>query len=165
LTAVKTGTNVAEDLKQFMREFPQGVTLVTTNHKRELKGITVSSFTSLSVDPPLILIAIAKNATSYDSFTNAEFFSVQLLASNQDEIATKFASKIDHAEKFRGLSYTFDSKGNPIIDGILANLECERDQVYDAGDHSIVVAKVTGSNILKDSSPLVYRNRKFTTTA
>ncbi|MGI0090633.1 MAG: flavin reductase family protein [Nitrososphaerales archaeon] len=156
-------TSITEELKHFMRSFPQGVTLVTTHRSGRLLGITVSSFTSLSLDPPLILIAISKDASSHDDFVGCEYFNVQLLSSDQDSLALKFAKKIVHDEKFRDLGYSVDSKDNPVMDGVLANLECSNYQVYDAGDHSLILGKVEKARVLRESSPLVYHNRQFTT--
>ncbi len=153
-----------EEIKRFMRSFPQGVTLVTTRRNGRILGITISSFTSLSLNPPLVLIAISKDATSHDDFVECEFFDVQLLGANQDDVAKKFAKKIDHDEKFRDLSYSFDSNGSPIIDGALGSLECSKYQVHDVGDHSLILGKVEKARMLRDDSlPLVYHNRKFTT--
>ena len=156
---------VGDHLKQFMRQFPQGVTLVTTRYEGQVRGVTISSFTSLSLDPPLVMIAVAKNASSYLAFVKSEFFNIQLLASTQDSIAARFATKIDHDEKFRGLQYAFDSKNNPVIDQALGYLECMRNQVHEVGDHSLIIAKVIGAKILGNSEPLIYHNRKFTTIA
>lgn len=156
-------TTLREELKHFMRRFPQGVTLVTTHTKGKYVGITVSSFTSISLDPPLVLISVSKDANSYNDFVNCETFDVQLLAANQESIAVKFAKKIKHEEKFDGLMFSLDPKGNPIIEGILANLVCARDQVIDAGDHTLILGKVQTAKVLLDSSPLIYHERAFTT--
>ncbi|HZW56678.1 MAG TPA: flavin reductase family protein [Nitrososphaerales archaeon] len=157
--------SLVENLKRFMRQFPQGVTLITTIEGGRPRGMTVSSFTSLSLAPPLIMIAIAKDATSYSAFVSARSFNVQLLDSNQSSIAMKFATKIDHEEKFRGLSSTSDSNNNPIVNGALGYLECTNHQIHDVGDHSLIIARVTGVKLLRDSPPLVYHNRQFTTVA
>lgn len=152
-----------EELKHFMRRFPQGVTLVTTHDAGKNIGITISSFTSISLDPPLVLISIAKDANSHKDFINCESFDVQLLASNQESIAQKFAKKIKHEEKFDGLTYSVDSKGNPVIEGILANLVCSNYQVIEAGDHTLILGKVDAVKVLEGSSPLIYHEKTFTT--
>jgi flavin reductase (DIM6/NTAB) family NADH-FMN oxidoreductase RutF len=156
-------TALREELKHFMRRFPQGVTLVTTYATGRNVGITISSFTSISLNPPLILISISKDANSYMDFVSCDSFNVQLLAANQESIAERFAKKIKHEEKFSGLKYTCDSKRNPVIDGTIANLECSKFQVIDAGDHSLILGRVENANVLRDLQPLIYHERAFTT--
>ena len=150
---------VAEDLKQFMRSFPQGVTLVTTSKEGSLLGITISSFTSISMEPPLIMIAISRDATSYNDFANCKVFNVQLLSEKQEAVAMKFATKISHDSKFRDLQFSLDSQNNPVIADTLANLLCSRYQTYQAGDHSLILGKVENSTVSRDSLPLVYYKR------
>ena len=111
------------------------------------------------------MMAIAKDASSYNAFMSCRSLNVQLLNHDQASIASKFATKIDHDEKFRGLNVTPDSNGNPIVAGSLGYLECEKHQVHDVGDHSLIIARVTGAKLLLDSRPLVYHNRQFTTVA
>lgn len=158
-------SSLNENLKRFMRQFPQGVTLVTTVEGGRPRGMTVSSFTSLSLTPPLIMIAIAKDATSYKAFVSARSFNVQLLDQDQAAIAMRFATKMEHEEKFRGFSSMSDSNDNPVVDGALGYLECANYQIHDVGDHSLIIARVTAAKLLRDSPPLVYHNKEFTTVA
>lgn len=123
--------------------FLTGVTVVATlQEDGEPRGFTANSFTSVSLDPPLVLICIAKTASSYPIFAAAEHFSVNVLAETQADISGLFATK--SAEKFVKTKWRKGPAGSPILDSVVAWFDCRRHDMVEAGDHIILVGRVVG---------------------
>ena len=139
-------------LRDAFGRFATGVTIVTTRQPDGVpRGFTANSFTSVSLDPPLLLIAIGKAALSCDTFAKADHFAVNILADTQKEISGLFASK--SAEKFELAKWRSDDRGMPLIDGTLASFSCARHNVVDAGDHIILIGRVIEFST-RDGQPL-----------
>ena len=151
-------------LKQAMRVYPQGVTVVTAKVENGPKGITVSSFTSVSLSPPLVLISIAKGSGLHDAFRGAKAFAVNFLADDQKSVSDRFAGREELQDRFEGLKFKEGVTGSPIIDGVRAMVECKTWQVYEGGDHSILVGEVVAAKALNSKRPLVYYAQQYTTT-
>ena len=147
-----------------MRVFPQGVTVVTTHASDGPKGMTVSSFTSVSLNPPLVLVSIAKSSLLHEVFRGAKAFAVNFLADDQKSVSDKFAGRTDARDRFDGLKFRQGVTGSPIIEGIRAVIECETRQVYEEGDHSLIIGGVVSANALSAKRPLVYYTQQYTTT-
>lgn len=157
---------IAENLKAAMRRFPQGVTVVTTKSGDGPLGITVASFTSISLNPPLVLVSIAKGTYYHALFVNAKTFAVNLLASDQGDISERFAGKVPQGEgRFRGVKYHAGSDGPPLIENALSWIECRNWKTMDAGDHTIILGEVTQCLTARESAPLLYFNRQYATIA
>jgi flavin reductase (DIM6/NTAB) family NADH-FMN oxidoreductase RutF len=156
--------DVATSLKEVMRIYPQGVTVVAWRDRDGLKGLTVSAFTSVSVDPPLVLISISKGSAIHDAFVRAKRFAVNFLSCSQESIADRFAGKLGVKERFDGVEFTEGVTGSPVINGVRAVIECTTWKVYDGGDHSIQVGEVVRARKLSDIAPLVYYDQQYTTT-
>lgn len=123
--------------------FLTGVTVVATRQDDgEPRGFTANSFTSVSLDPPLVLVCIAKTAASFDTFTAAPSFSVNVLAESQKDVSGLFASKAP--DKFARAHWHTELTGSPIIDGSAAWFDCRRHDVIEAGDHVILIGEVVG---------------------
>ncbi|HEY5701620.1 MAG TPA: flavin reductase [Gammaproteobacteria bacterium] len=119
-----------------------GVTVVTTVDEFERpRGITANSFTSVSLDPPLVLVCIAKNADSYDAFVSGDSFTVNILADSQRSLSQLFASK--SADKFDAVRWHRGDNGAPVLDDSLAWFDCRMYRQTDAGDHAILIGEVT----------------------
>lgn len=133
------------DPKQFrnaLGSYPTGVTVVTTiDENAQTRGFTANSFTSVSLDPPLLLICIAKTASSYDVFTQTKGFVVNILSETQKDISSLFASKA--ANKFDGCQWTNSQNGYPVIADVVAYFDCKTYNKIDAGDHTILIGEVT----------------------
>jgi len=151
-----------EKLKTFMRNYPQGVTVVTTRYGGRLWGITVSSFTSVSLEPPLVLVSISKTAPSHEALVNSEFFAVNLLADDQSLVSDVFAGRVEGAEKFQKIDYQLSSNGSPIITNTIGFLECRMWRKYEGGDHTIILGEVIDGEITREAKPLIYYNRGYT---
>ncbi len=143
----------ADQFKKTMSQFASGVTVVTANHEGILYGITVSAFSSLSLDPPLVLICIGKKVKSHDGIAQAGHFAVNILGEGQEEISNHFASRVE--DKFEGIETTSGSLGDPLIAGSAATMECRMHAQLDGGDHTIFVGEVVESAVTEDW-PLLY---------
>jgi len=156
--------SVQAGLKEVMRVFPQGVTVVTMKAVDGPKGLTVSAFTSVSLDPPLVLVSISKTS-GYDSlFANSAGFAVNFLADDQKTISDRFAGRHPLNDRFEGVGFAPGLTGSPVIQGVRAVIECRTWKVYEGGDHSLVVGEVIRAERLSDKAPLVYFVQQYTTT-
>lgn len=151
-------------LKEVMRLFPQGVTVVTAQSEDGPKGITVSSFTSVSLNPPLVLVSLARGSDLHDLLTSTKSFAVNFLADDQKSVSDLFAGRIQVKERFDMVKFHKGSTDSPIIDGARAVIECNVWRVYDGGDHSIVLGEVVKASALSTRRPLVYYTQQYTTT-
>jgi flavin reductase ActVB len=140
--------------------FASGVTVVTTvdsNHRPV--GFTATAFSSLSLDPPLILVCLARTATSHAAFRSASTFAVSILSTEQEGVARRFATK--GIDKFAGLPVDRGSRsGLPVIPDATAYLECQTVELLDGGDHTILVGMVLAA-ASTERPPLLYFNRRF----
>ncbi len=142
-----------------MRHFPTGVSVVTSVRESEPRGLTVSAFSSVSIDPPLVLICINREARSYLFISESKVFCVNILAGDQQQLAERFASKI-RQNQFEGVPYEVGATGAAIISGTVAHLECEVAEEHHAGTHSIFIGRVL-SCASRPGSPLGYYNGAF----
>jgi len=143
--------------KELMRRFAAGVTLVTFNEIKKFGGLTVSSFCSLSMDPPLVLICIDRKIASHESLEKTDVFGVNICNSEQGKLAWDFASsKIDKNELIKSLPHTLTKLGTPLLEGCLATMECKITQKHDGGDHTIFVGQVEEGKFDENAEPLVY---------
>jgi flavin reductase len=132
-----------QEMRQIFGRFATGITVVTVGGETP-RGMTANAFTSVSLDPPLILVCIQRNATLHDTIIETGSFAVSVLASHQEQVARMFAdrkrardSEFDSVEAVAG-----PCTGAPILSGALAWLECHLTTVYDGGDHSIFIGEV-----------------------
>lgn len=148
---------MAVDKNEFraaLGRFASGVTVVTTlDAERRPQGLTVSAFSSVSLDPPLVLVCIEKGTRTHDALSRSGVFVVNLLAEDQEEVSRRFASRA--ADKFAGLDYAEGAVGAPVLPGVLGNVECRVRQTCDGGDHTIFVGEVEATNV-SEGSPLIY---------
>ncbi|WP_084019956.1 flavin reductase family protein [Vulcanisaeta thermophila] len=151
---------IGEVLKGIMRNYPTGVTIVTTKYENKYYGLTVNSFTSLSLDPPLVLIAIDKKLFSHGVIDKSGVYAVNILPSDMKDLAIRFATA-PQEERFKGLKVFEAKTGSPIIEGVIAYLDCKVVAKYPGGDHTIFVGEVVDGNILSNKPPLVYYNRNY----
>jgi len=156
--------NPQNGLKQAMRVFPQGVTVATMTGPNGPTGLTVSSFTSISLEPPLVLISIAKGSAIHDLFREAKAYAINFLADDQKSVSDTFAGRTRATDRFEGLRFSEGVTGSPIIDGVRVAIECRAWQVYEGGDHSILVGEVVSAKTFNTKRPLVYYSQQYTTT-
>ena len=131
----------ARDLRRAFGNFATGVTIVTTlDNEGTPCGFTANSFTSVSIDPPLLLVSIAKSAYGCPIFSASGGFAVNILARNQRELSNRFASA--GSDKFAGLNWRAEITGSPVIDGVVAWFDCTHHEQVDAGDHIILLGRI-----------------------
>jgi len=117
-------------------------------------GLTVNAVASVSLRPPLVLVCVDRASDSHDGFLRAGSFSLNVLAAEQVQVARRF-SALDVAEKFRGVGYRKESTGAPVLEGVLAWLDCRTWATYPGGDHTIFVGEVVAADA-REGVPLVY---------
>lgn len=155
-----------EGLKAFMRLYPQGVTVVTTWVGGRAYGMTVSSFTSVSMNPPLVLMAIDRSSNSYKAFKEAKTYAIHILSSSQALLSEVFAGRVKKQDKFEDINYDEGPERVPILRDTFAYLVCRRYRIHEAGDHDLILCEVLDVAIKNsDFKPLIYRNRSYTTVA
>ena len=132
-----------DDSRGFRRalgQFATGVTIVTTSDGQQNAGVTANSFSSVSLDPPLVLWSIAKTSQSLAIFQSAARFAINVLAANQMELAARFARS--GPDKFEGVAWRPGLGGVPIFPGTAATFECTRHAIVEAGDHFVLMGQV-----------------------
>ena len=155
--------------KGVLSRFASGVTIVTVQHAGQRHGLTASSFSSLSLNPPLVLVCVGKHAYSHALIEQSRAFAVNILSRAQQEWGARFANpKI--VDRFAGITYNEAITGSPILPGSLAWVDCTLHQAYDAGDHTIFVGEVVAGDVvpleqLAAMPPLLYYNRDWRTVA
>lgn len=143
----------ASAFRNLLGRFASGVTVVTARGPDGVQqGMTVSAFCSLSLDPPLVLMCIDHTATMFDILTTGEYFTVNILAAHQEEIARRFAAA--ETTKFEGIGYSEIDDG-VVLDDVIAHARCSRLRSVEAGDHTIVVGEVRAASV-NDGEPLLY---------
>jgi flavin reductase (DIM6/NTAB) family NADH-FMN oxidoreductase RutF len=137
-----------------LARFATGVTVVTTRDAgQRLYGMTVSAFSSVSLEPPLVLICIDKTVGSHDALHDGGVFAVNILTEEQEVIARRFSAK--DPDRFNGIAYHDGVGGVPVLEDTLASLECRITQIYEGGDHTIFIGEVEVTSI-GHGHPLLY---------
>lgn len=129
-----------EAFRRCLGQFATGVTIVTANINGELVGLTVNSFASVSLNPPLILWSINVASSSYAKFNIADSFIINVLADDQIALSRHFGRS--GGDKFDGITWSEGLNGAPILDGVAAFFECSRESEHRGGDHLILVGRV-----------------------
>jgi flavin reductase (DIM6/NTAB) family NADH-FMN oxidoreductase RutF/pimeloyl-ACP methyl ester carboxylesterase len=131
----------AMEFRRALGSFLTGVTIVTTiDEAGDARGFTANSFTSVSLEPPLVLVCIAKKALGHQAFSTSKGFAINILSEDQKAASGIFASKA--ADKFASVAWQPGQTGNPLIEGSVAVFDCGMEQLVDAGDHSILIGRV-----------------------
>jgi flavin reductase (DIM6/NTAB) family NADH-FMN oxidoreductase RutF len=142
------------EFRAALRLFAAGVTVVTTRDEEgRPTGLTASAFTSVSLDPPLVLVCVDRAATAHPSVLCHGWFAINVLARGQEALSRQFA--VSSGDKFTGVGYRAGLAGLPLLDGALATLQCRLVQDHDGGDHSIFVGQVEQA-AARAGAPLVY---------
>ncbi|RCG27274.1 flavin reductase [Sphaerisporangium album] len=143
-------------LRSVLGRLPTGVVAITALEPGtgEPCGLAANSFTSVSLDPPLVAFCVAHTSTSWPRIRHAETLTINVLAEHHQGVCRQLAGK--GGDKFAGIEWSSSPGGNPIIDGTLAWIDCSIDGEHLAGDHMIVVAKVRHLDVNDDGGPLVF---------
>lgn len=149
-----------EMFREATASFATGVTVITTlTAEGDPIGITANSFTSVSLDPPLVLFSLARRAYSAPLFEQADSYAINILNAAQLPIADRFARA--GADKWSGVSFTSGIDGSPLLDGALSCIECRPYASYDGGDHLIFVGRTVRISRGSECAPLLFYKRSF----
>ncbi|HJT40810.1 MAG TPA: flavin reductase family protein [Sphingobium sp.] len=141
--------------RRVLGHYPTGVCVVTAVEEDGTPtGMVVGSFTSVSLDPPLVAFFPAKTSSSWPRIERAGKFCVNVLASDQQALCGRFAAK--GGDKFTGVSHRVSANGSPILDGVVAWIDCTLDAVHEAGDHYIVLGRVVALEAETPGKPLLF---------
>ena len=147
-----------QELRQVLGSFATGVTVVTTSAGKHGYGMTANSFSSVSLDPPLVLVCAIAGTEGSEVIARNGKFAVNILAADQEPISRFFASKDRPrgADAFRDVSHQIGVTGCPILDGVAGHLDCTLVASHDAGDHVIFIGEVQALDVAPDVQPLLF---------
>jgi len=155
-----------EDLKDAYSRWATGVTIVTARSGDRIMGMTVSAFTEVSLDPPLILVCADKSSNTQTLIEESRAFAVQVLRRDQEALSNLFASKKDEHRRFDAVEYRSGVTGAPLLSGVIVAFDCRVHNAHDEGDHFVYIGEVVGLQLGDPSDapagdPLVYYDRKY----
>jgi flavin reductase (DIM6/NTAB) family NADH-FMN oxidoreductase RutF len=149
----------SDKFRQVMGNFATGITVVTTLDKGgKPYGLTVNSFTSVALDPILVLVCLDNRLTGLQSFKDSKRFGVSILSDQQEDLSRMFAKK--DSERPPTIYFT-GSLGMPLLRNCLATMECETVEMYAGGDHTIFLGRVETAEVLQEQNPLLYLRGKY----
>jgi flavin reductase (DIM6/NTAB) family NADH-FMN oxidoreductase RutF len=158
------------EFRNAMGSFATGVTVITVDYEGEVHGMTANAFSSVSLDPLLVLVCVDHRARTHTHLHTRKRFGVNVLAENQQVISEYYARPsptYEHAEREAGARFDRTEHGTPVLHGALAYLECRLHTAQDAGDHTIFIAEVEDV-VVREGDPLLYfraEYRKIATNA
>ena len=149
-------------MREAMRQWATGVTVVSSLHNGVRHGMTVSSFTSISLEPPIVLISLSRDTRTHDLVQRSGIFGVTLLNQSQHEISDRFAGRTaDDQDRFADLETFVLHTGAPFLYGGLSYLDCVVTASQDIGDHTLFIGQVIALQVEPDGAPLIYYNRDY----
>jgi flavin reductase (DIM6/NTAB) family NADH-FMN oxidoreductase RutF len=152
----------SEDLRAAMRAWSAGVTVVAASHEGSRHGMTVNSFTSISLNPALITVSLQTSTRTNELVTLSHAFGLTMLSTEQTQISDLFAGRMPEVEdRFASLKVETLVTGSPLIVGGLAWLDCRVVHTYDAGMNTLFIAEVVAARGNGEGTPLVYHNREY----
>ena len=151
----------SDEFRRVMGNFATGITVVTTRDAEgQPCGLTVNSFTSVSLEPVLVLVCFDKRLSNLEAFKDSKRFGISMLSKNQEDLSRMFAKR----ESERPASLYFEGRlGMPLIKNSLAVMECETIDIYPGGDHLIFVGEVKNAEVQHPEEPLLYFRGKYRT--
>jgi flavin reductase (DIM6/NTAB) family NADH-FMN oxidoreductase RutF len=148
-------------LRHALGRFATGVTVITTRTgEGKIEGLTANSFSAVSLDPPLVLWSLRRNAASLPSFSNSGYFAVNVLAANQSDLSRHFATP--SKDRFAGVPHALGLGGCPLLPDCLASFECSTEHTVTGGDHMIFIGRVLRATY-RDGEPLIFSAGKYCT--
>ena len=147
-----------ERFRDVLGHLPTGVTVITAHGRRGPTGMAANSVTSLSLNPPMILVCPAKSSTTWPLIRESGWFCVNIMAGHHEQITRQFALK--GADRFSGVSTT-DRPAGPALNDAVAWIDCRLRDEYDGGDHTIAVSDVVAIDAARDVVPLVFFRGRY----
>ena len=150
----------SKNLRRTLGCFVTGVAVVTTKDENTPpSGMTINSFSSVSLDPPLILWSLSLESARLDIFERAEYFAINILAGDQLKLCQHFSST--KSDLFADIAWQPSAHGQPILDGVVASLECRTWKLYEGGDHIIILGEILAHQN-QDKPPLIFSKGQLT---
>ena len=150
----------SRELRSALGTFATGVCVITVNSEHyEPFGLTVNSFASVSLDPPLVLWSLQNNSECFAMFAQADKFAINILASDQADLSSRYATKDDH--KLAPGHYRVGKSGAAVVRGVVTTLECNVWTRYPGGDHIILVGEVTDIETNNNKQPLLFNAGQY----
>lgn len=147
--------------RQVLGQFATGVTLVTTIADGEPWAMTANSFTSISLDPPIVMVSVAHGLTTNDAVRTHKAFAVSILSANQTWLAKRFGSRIRPTDQFSDVPMRSGITGSPIIENCLGWVDCRLSDLTEQGDHTVFFGEVVDLSLGRVEDPLLYYNSGY----
>ena len=149
---------VADDFRGAMRHLAGGVSVITVGRGKDITGMTVTSVSSLSMEPPSLVVSINRASSSWPLLKRHGFFGVNILTADQLEVAERFTGKggLKGAERFAGASWTTAASGVPLLVGALAAIDCEAEDIVERHSHAVVIGRVLDLRLSSRTAALAY---------
>ncbi len=145
-----------------MGRFPTGVTVITVAAGGQLHGMTANAVTSLSLEPPMVLICVNKKAHAHELLRHGGSFAVNILGEHQANVSRLFAmSEEPERGRLRGVGFTLGQTGAPILEDCVAYVECRVREIAEGGDHSVFMGEVVYEAVVNDTPPLVFHRGQY----
>jgi flavin reductase len=147
-----------KEFRSALGSFATGVTVVTTSGEEHAYGMTANAFSSVSLDPPLVLVCVMTGAEGAEHIRSNRCFAVNVLAADQEPISRFFSSKDRPRgrDAFADVPHRTEASGSPILDGVVAYLDCQLHVTLQAGDHDIFIGEVLALGVAGDAQPLLF---------
>jgi flavin reductase (DIM6/NTAB) family NADH-FMN oxidoreductase RutF len=151
------------DFRNAMRQLTGGVSVITAGRGRDISGMTVTSVSSLSVDPPALIVSVNRESSSWPLVKRYGFFGVNILTSDQLDIAERFTGKggLKGADRFAGARWTTRASGVPLLVGALAAIDCEVEDIVERHSHAIVIGRVLDVAVSARTAALAYWQGRY----
>lgn len=151
-----------DTLRDALRFWATGVAIVAAAHEGQRHGMTANSFTSLSLDPPLVLVSLEKRTCTHELVSRSGAYAVSVLPQDLEALSSRFAGRqSEDSDRFAGVETSTRRTGSPILKDALAFFDCRVESAHDAGTHTIFVGQVLVAGLAESQPPLLYFNRGY----
>ena len=162
LHLVNASDEIERQFRSVMRRLAGGVSIITAGRGDEITGMTVTSLTSLSATPPRLLVSVNRQASSFSQIERHRLFGVNILGSDQQELASRFSNgKLKGKQRFEGTEWFVGSAGVPLLGSSLATIECQVEEIIERHSHGIMVGSLLSFDLSHRLSGLVYWNGQY----
>jgi len=150
------------EFRSTIGRFATGVTVVTAAFEGRLHGMTANAVTSVSLDPPMLLVCVARTAHAHALLEGSRAFTVNILSEAQEEVSRLFAQPTaPEPGRLQGVGFTIGRTGSPVLEDCVAYLECRVREVVEGGDHSIFLGEVVAEGVVAEASPLIFFGGRY----
>ncbi len=158
-SAVSAGEDLAAVVRSVHRAYPSGLSIVTTLENGQPQGLAVSAFSSVSLDPPTVMVLVAYTSSNHNRFYTAETLCINLVSTDQVAVARRFATS--GGDKFAGVDWHVGPHGAPILDDSIGHFEIAVQERILAHTHTMFIGRVLGAGFRQEATPLIYVRGRF----